>query len=185
MKNHVNDDLIVKMHDLIRQEQEEALQLLRKKDFQARLQARLLSEPRRDRISLQWFRKPAPIFGILFLLLVASIALVKTFISFSKSGYLAAIEQALNNSPNLRGITMSQEVGAAQLKTSEFSPLGEEINQFLLALISQPVASRDETAVIDIKISPPRYNLNQKFRILIIEKKVQEFLELYAGNKEV
>ncbi len=181
MKNDVNDENTAGIQDLIREEQEEALRLFRKRDFQARLR----SEPRRSRISLQWFRKPAPIFTLLFLLLVASIALIKTFISFSKNGYLAAIEQALNNSPNLRGITTGQGVSAAQLKRSEFSALEEEISRFLLALSSETSVSTDKIEVTGEKISPPQYNLRQKFRILIMEKKVQEVLETYARNKEV
>jgi len=185
MKDDVNDKYMAGIRDLIRKEQEQALRLFRKKDFHARLQARLQSESRKANASLLWFRRPASILAVLFLFLITCIALVKTLIFFSKDDYRGAIEQVLSNSANLRGITTRQEVGATQLKTSEFSVLEKDINQYLLALSSEINASRDEVAVLGTKLSSPRYNLEQKFRILIIEKKVQAFLETYAKNKEV
>lgn len=105
-----NNKSSIEIKELIERERQEGLEVFRKTDFTARLEARIKSGTRPKRFWPYWLKRPVPILGILLIIVVITVIVKNLFIPAAP--YLEGIviiERFLLQAPNVRRTLQTQD----------------------------------------------------------------------------
>lgn len=172
---------------LIREEQDAAFRILTKKRLISRLEERLQREAGKKAAISTWIRRPWPaIVSLLLVALVFMLALLFIFSPSQKKKGFEALETYLRSTPGIQTLTeMAERSDHSQtvVRTETFW-LAENIEKMLDSIYKEEGSKRENAALLKHKGSPHSFNLEEKIRILLIEKKIHGFLNEYLGKKE-
>lgn len=172
---------------LIAQEEEEAIRIFRKSNFDSGLRKRMQIEEKKAASSLIWLKKPVVILGMVLLAVCAGvIALIVIFSSSPQSGGLYSIEQFFQDAPGIQRLVKNQrsrDIGLKD-KSSTSHILEKEIKNVFSSIDRAKYSGKDEITFLWMKKKPPRLDLNKKIEILIKEKKLHLFLSKYLIKSE-
>jgi hypothetical protein len=172
---------------LIREEQDAAFYILTKKGLLSRLEERLQREAGKKAAISNWIRRPWPaIVSLLLVVLVFMLALLFIFSPSQKKKGFEALETYLQTTPGFQTLTeMVERSDRSQtvVRTPTFW-LTENIENMLGSIYKEEGPEKKNTTLLKHKGDLHTFNLEEKIRILLIEKKIHRFLNEFLEKKE-
>ena len=152
MRNdHKNDTDLSGIEKLIERERQEGLEVFRKTDFSAKLEARIRSGVKPKYSWPFWLRRPVPVLGILLVLIITAV-IVKSLIipSSTQLEVIVVIENYLSQSPNIqRAFPVRQREGRTISPGSEaFYRFEWSIQKILFSVKREGIRDEDVPSLI-------------------------------------
>ncbi len=172
---------------LIQEEQDTAFHILTKEGLLSHLEERLKIEAGKKVIISNWIKRPWP--AIVSLLLIALVFILALLFVFSPSRQkmgIEALETYLRSTPGIQTITeMAERSDHSQsVDRTETFWLAESIEKTLDSICKEEGPKKEDTTLLKHKGDLHTFNLEEKIRILLIEKKIHGFLNEYLDKKE-
>jgi hypothetical protein len=186
MEKNKQDDVAF-IQKLIQEEQDAAFRILTKKGLLSRLEERLKREATKGATISNWIKRPWP--AIVSLLLIALVFMLALLFNFSPSRQkkgIEALETYLRSTPGIQTLTeMAERSDHIQtVVRAETFWLAENIENMLDSIYKEEGLKKEDDALLKHKEDPHTFNLEEKIRILLIEKKIRGFLSEYLEKKE-
>jgi hypothetical protein len=174
------------VRQIIQRETEDGLRRFRTGNFEARLQAAGQIRPEGTKFAPGLFRRAwIPVLGFSVALIVIISAIqwfTRTKPQFPAAGR-GTIDTALNILPGFRTMSLSHQVGTAE--NEDLSPATAAMSTALTSAIRSAEAWEETSAPPAGKLEP-RYNLEQKMKILFGDKTIERAFSLFKDKfKEV
>lgn len=172
---------------LIQKEEDAAFRILTKKGMISRLEERLKREVDKKVTISSWIKRPWPaIVSLLLITLVFMLALLFIFSPSRQKKGIEALETYLQTAPGFQTLTeMAEQSDHSQnvVRTETFW-LAENIENVIDSVYKEEGSKKEDAAILKHKGAPHTFNLEEKIRILLIEKKIHGFLNEYLEKKE-
>jgi len=186
MRKNKKEDVAF-IQKLIQEEEDAAFRILTKKGLISRLEERLKREAGKKVTISNWIKRPWPaIVSLLLIVLVFMLALLFVFSSSRQKKGIEALEIYLRSTPGIQTLTeMAERSDHSQtvVRTETFW-LTENIENMLDSISKEEALKRESAALLKHKGDLHTFNLEEKIRILLIEKKIHRFLNEYLEKKE-
>jgi len=167
---------------LIQEEEETAFRILSKKGLISRLEERLEREAGKKVTISNWIKRHWPAIVSLFLIVfVFMLALLFVFSPPRQKKGIEALETYLRSTPGIQTLTeMAERIDHSQTggRTETFW-LAENIEKTLESAYKEEGPKKKNTAHLKHKGDLHTFSLEEKIRILLIEKKIHRFLNEY------
>lgn len=185
MKKNKKEDVAF-IQKLIQEEQEAAFRVLTKKGLISRLEERLKIEPDKKVSISSWIKRPWPaIVSLLLIMPVFMLALLFIFSPPRKKKGIEALETYLQTTPGFQTLTEMAErrEHSKTVAKAETFWLTENIENMLDSIYKEEGPKKEDVAHLKHKGNSHTFNLEEKIRILLIEKKIHRFLNEYLEKK--
>jgi len=186
MRKNKKEDIAF-IQKLIQEEEDAAFHILTKKGLLSRLEERLQREAGKKVIIYSWIKRPWPaIVSLLLIALVFMLVLLFVLSPTRQKKGIEALEHYLQTAPGFQTLTeMAERSDHSQtvVRTETFW-LAENIENMLGSIYKEKGPKREDSALLKHKEDPHTFNLEEKIRILLIEKKIHGFLNEFLEKKE-
>ena len=141
-----NNKSSIEIRDLIERERQEGLEVLRKTDFAAKLEARIKSEARPKQLWPYWLKSPVTISAVLLTIVIIAVIMTNLFIPATP--YLedvVIIERFLLQAPNVQRALQTQDREEVTITpgTEEFYRLEWSIQRIILSVKREEINDED------------------------------------------
>lgn len=170
---------------LIQEEEDAAFRILTKEGLISRLEERIKAQASKKTMISRWINRPWPAF-VYFLLITVVLVLALLLSPPRQKKAMGALETYLQTTPGIQTLTkMTERSDYRQTfgKTKSFF-LAENIENFLDSTLTEECSTKEETAFLKYQGESLSFDLEEKIRILLIEKKIIRFLNEYLEKKE-
>lgn len=172
---------------LIQEEEDAAFRILTKKGLISRLEERLNVEASKKITISSWTKRPLPaIVSLLLITLVFMLALLFILSPSQHKKVIKTLEMYLQTAPGIQTLIKMadrSEYGQTVDRTEIFWLAGD-IKNLLYSIYKEEGPKIEDATILKHKGDPLTFNLEEKIRILLIEKKIHRFLNEYLGKKE-
>lgn len=186
MEKNKKEDIAF-IQKFIQEEEDEAFRILSKKGLTSRLEERLKSKATKKATISNWIKRPWPaIVSLLLITLVFMLALLFNFSPSQQKIGIEALETYLRSAPGFQTlieIAERSDYRQTVVRTETFW-LAENIENMLDSDYKEEGPKKEDAAILKHRGDPLTFNLEEKIRILLIEKKIHGFLNEYLGKKE-
>lgn len=186
MEKNKKEDIAF-IQKLIQEEEDAAFRILTKKGLLSRLEKQLRIEAGKKVTISSWIKRPWPaIVSLLLITLVFMLALLFIFSPSRQKKGIEALETYLQTAPGFQTLTeMAERSDHSQtvIRTETFW-LAENIENMLDSVYKEEGPKKEDPAILKHKEDPHTFDLEEKIRILLIEKKIHHFLNEYLEKKE-
>jgi hypothetical protein len=186
MEKNKKEDVAI-IQKLIQEEEDTAFRILTKKGLIFRLEERLKAEASKKATVSSWIKRPMPTFVFLLLIVfVFMIALLFILSPFQQKKGLETLEKYLQTTPGIQTLAqMGEQRKAAQtIERTEIFWLKGNLENLLESIYEEEGQKIGDTALLKHKEDLPTFNLEEKIRILLVEKEIHRFLNNYLGKKK-
>lgn len=185
-KDHNNDINLTGIKELIKKERQEGLEVFRKTDFSAKLEARIRSGEKSKYFWPYWLKKPVPVLGILLVMIVIAVIVKSFFIPSATRLEVVVIEKFLSQSPNMQRVFPIRQRQDMTISpgTKEFHRFEWSIQQILFSVKREGIKDEDVPSlvyrVLD-KIGDPG---KKEWMIHLDDESVRYFLDEFKNMKK-
>lgn len=179
-------DMPDQVRSIIQRETEDGLRRFRAGNFESRLQAADWDRPNETKLPLGLVRRawiPALGLAVIMILVISAVLWFVPSKPKLPTGGLGMIDAALKDLPGFRTMSLSDQTEPA---ANENFPPAAAIVSRALTFATRSATSGREPAVSPGAKLVPRYNLEQKMKILFGDKTIEQALSLFKDKfKEV
>jgi hypothetical protein len=186
MEKNKKEDIAF-IQKLIQEEEDAAFHILTKKGLLSRLEKRLKREATKKVAISNWIKRPWPaIVSLLLIMLVFMLALLFIRFPSQQKKSIETLETYLQTTPGfqtLKEMVERSDYNQSVARTETFW-LAENIEKTLESVYKEEGPKKKDTTLLKHKGDLHTFNLEEKIRILLIEKKMHGFLNEYLEKKE-